>query len=92
MDKFKADMEMLVGKQICVSGFENIVIKTVDGDLNAVKIDGICDGVDFEVTTFSKVLTEYLEKMPKSWFPFVTHIVKRTSDAGFDYYAFGRKA
>jgi len=92
MDKFKADMDMLVGKQISVTGFEHVVIQSIDGGLNAVKIDGVCDGVDFEVTTFSKVIAEYLDKMPKSWFPFNTVIVKRTSEAGFDYYAFGRKA
>lgn len=90
MDKFKADIEMLVGKQISVTGFR---YETVGAEnLHGTVIEGIADGVEFEAMTFSKVLTEYLEKMPKSWFPFAGVIVKRTSDAGFDYYAFGRKA
>lgn len=92
MDKFKANMDMLLGKEISVTGFEPFVISTANGDLNAVKIFGTCDGVDFEVNTFSKVLVKYLEKLPRSWFPFKTSIVKRVSNAGYEYYTFARKA
>ena len=92
MEKFKADIEMLVGKNISVSGFRAETVNTADGKMEATIIEGVADGVEFETMTFSKVLTEYLHKMPKAWFPFNTTIVKRTSDAGFDYYAFGRKA
>ena len=91
MDKLKADMDMLLGKRISVTGFEPVVITTANGDLNAVKIFGTCDGVDFEVNTSSRVLIEYLEKVPRSLFPFVTRIVKRVSKAGYEYYAFARK-
>lgn len=89
-DVFKADIEMLVGKNITVNGFrfESVGAENLTGTV----IEGVADGVAFEAMTFSKVLTEYLEKVPKSWFPFQGVIVKRTSDAGFDYYAFGRKA
>lgn len=89
---FKADIEMLVGKQIAVKSFREETVKTADGNLTGVVITGIADGVEFEVMTFSKVLIDYLHKMPSSWYPFITTIVKRTSEAGFDYYAFGRKA
>lgn len=90
MDKFKADMDMLVGKKISVIGFREETVKTNDGDLTGVIIDGAAEGVDFEVMTFSKVLIDYLHKVPTAWFPFNTTIVKRTSDAGFDYYAFAK--
>lgn len=90
MDKFKADIEMLVGKNISVTGFR---YETVGAEnFHGTVIEGVAEGVEFEAMTFSKVLTEYLEKMPKSWFPFSGVIVKRTSDAGFEYYAFARKS
>ena len=90
MDVFKADIGMLVGRQITITGFKKEVVDSKNGELEGVVVSGIADGVNFEFMTFSSVITEHLEKMPSAWFPFNTTIIKKTSNAGFDYYAFGK--
>ena len=82
---------MLIGKKITVNGFRYETVGEGENEGRATVIMGTADGVDFEAMTFSQVLTDYLEKMPKTWFPFQGTIIKATSKAGFEYYAFGRK-
>ena len=91
MEKFKATMDMLVGKEITVNGFNNVSVEVEDATLDGVVIDGVADGVEFEVMTFSRVIMEHLRNRPKAWFPFTTTVIEKTSSAGYKYYAFGRR-
>ena len=91
-ERFKADMEMLVGKKITVTGFRTEPVQTADGMIDGTIIEGVAGGREFEVMTFSKVLTDYLHKMPVEWFPFNSTIVSRVSDAGYGYFAFSKSA